>query len=97
MSSPIGRLVAKVNPTTRRRILLGTLVASIVVYELDAVADDDSVKADSISETNRWLYGLIADVIGEVPTSVLWNASVGALATWYAAHVLKPTLPDVTN
>lgn len=97
MSSPIGRLVAKVTPTARRRILLGTLVASIVVYELDAVADDDSVRGDSISETNRWLYGHIADAIGPTTASVAWNAAVGAVAVWYGGHVLKPTLPDPTN
>lgn len=97
MSSPFGRLAARVSPAARRRILLGTLVASIVVYELDAVADDDSVRGDSISETNRWLYGHIADHIGQGPASVLWNAAVGLLADWYAAHILKPTLPDVTN
>jgi hypothetical protein len=97
MSSPIGRLVAKVNPTARRRILLGTLIASILVYELDAVAADDSVRGDSISETNRWLYGHIANVIGPTAASVAWNAAVGAVATWYAGHILKPTLPDPTN
>lgn len=97
MTSPFGRLAARVSPTARRRVLLGTLVASIVVYELDAVADDDSVKGDSISETNRWGYVHIADLIGQVPASILWNAAVGALATWYAGHIVKPTLPDVTN
>lgn len=97
MSSPFGRAAARVSPTTRRRILLGTLVASIVVYELDAVADDDSVRGDSISETNRWLYGLVADRIGPRLASVAWNGAVGLLADWYAGHILKPTLPDVTN
>jgi hypothetical protein len=97
MSSPFGRAAARVSPTARRRILLGTLVASIVVYELDAVADDDSVRGDSISETNRWLYGHIADLIGQPAATVLWHAAVGAVATWYAGHILKPTLPDVTN
>jgi len=97
MSSPFGRMAARVSPTTRRRILLGTLVASIVVYELDAVADDDSVRGDSISETNRWLYGLVERLVGEAAAQLLWNCGVGGAANWYAGHILKPTLPDVTN
>jgi hypothetical protein len=97
MTSPVGRLAARVSPTTRRRIMLATIIALAIEYELDAVADDDSVRADSISETNRWLYGHIANVIGPTAASVAWNAAVGAVATWYAGHVLKPTLPDPTN
>lgn len=97
MSSPIGRLVAKTHPTTRRRIMLATILALALEYELDAVADDDNVRGDSISETNRWLYGHIADLIGQPAATVAWHAAVGAVATWYAGHILKPTLPDTTN
>lgn len=92
MSNPVGRLVDHVPPVARRRILLGCLAAAILVYELDAVAEDDQVPGDSISETNRWIKDQVARVTGEPMAAVLWFTSCGGAAAWYATHIAKKTL-----
>jgi hypothetical protein len=93
VSSPFGRMAARVSPTARRRILLGTLVASIVVYELDAVADGDSVTGDSISATTRDLFRVHDSEIGRTLFTLCW----GWLGAWYAAHALKDVVDGATN
>lgn len=92
MSSLPSRLAAKLKPITWRRITWGCVVLLILSMEFEAVADDDVIPGDSISETTRALLRTDTPV-----GRTIWYALWGTAAAWFASHIARSTLPSDGN
>ena len=75
-----------------RRFQLALIGIDALIYELDAVADDDDVRGDSISQTMRSLFHTDSPF-----GRALWSLAFNEFAKWFEPHIDTPHIAVVTN